>query len=495
MKITSSQQDGGDGDAGEIALLFAVFALSSTHPGQSSEESNPSDFQSYYQIASDMLTHIEGECQLDVIQAMLLLSMIDIENGDWETASILVGRATRMILLWHSGKHERIAPARESGSSALAKRVVLGCFILDTIIATYLQSLPHLRTLDMQGFLDFDEDGPDEWEQWVKKAQPSSTVSAAWPTQGLSHRQAPIRALSTFKEYAKLISVLNDGICKSFGKLVASQTDQENFVTKLEFWTSNLSRHNKIWIQDTSQAHKEPPPPTANLHLTYSIVLLYLQLSTSFTSGAGPITSNSRISSICDAALTSYKQAFGHYQWQGILRLLMRLGLHDHTAGEQSRYSIGQSDCLESDTTYQAASSMPHFPSDTQVIDLQPSLQELEMLPADSNFEQEANAASRLAFAMEEEVGRELRRGMIHAEPISGVFNPPEFPRERARDLPDDMSVDMPISMTTPFNNFHDGGTIESLLEELSAGNESDWSMTPSQFMYNLGFYDGEPNG
>lgn len=498
MKIASSQQDGGDGDAGEIALLFAVLALSSTHTSQTNDELNPSELQSHYQVSSNLLTYNEGACKLGQIQALLLLSMTDMARGDWETASILVGRATRMILLWRNGKPQRAATEAESGLFALAKRVTLGSFTLDTIIATHLQSLPHLRTQDVQGFLDFDEDGPDEWEQWVKKAQPGST---AWPTQGLSHQQAPIRALSTFKEYASLLSVLNDAICKCFGEPVVAQADQEDIMTKLDSWILNLSRHNKLWIQGTSQAYNESPPPTANLHLTYSIVLLYLRLLTSSTNHTIPLISSSKISNMCDATFTSYKEAFGHYQWQAIVQLLIRLRSHPHTADEMDCYTNDQKDYLASTTTRRAASSILQLPSDTQIISSQPSLGEMDMLATGANFEQEADAVSRLALAMEDGLCRGMQRGMMQVKPLPTVIDPPEFSEggvgddlPRCHDNPDDMSVDMAISMT-PFNNFQDAGTIESLLEELSSANKNDWAMTPSQFMYNLGFYDGEPDG
>jgi hypothetical protein len=491
MKIASSQEDGSGGDPTEIALLFAVMALVSTR-GLASDDVDQTDVQSRYQVASQMISNKESACSLDLIQVLLVLAMTDMARGKWEIASVLVGRATRTMLLWQNIIPERTGTATESGNSALAKRTTLGIFILDTMIAAHLRSLPHLRSRDIQGFLDFDEDGPEEWDQWVNKHHHGSI---AWPPQAPSHQQTPIRALSTFKEYARLLSVLNDAICSSF-RVVVGQSDQEKYMTALESWVLNVSRHNKLTTL-------QPPPPTANLHLTYATVLVYLRLLTDSSSlhHSPPLMYGSNVSSICAAALPAYKETFGHYQWQGILQLHIKLRSHTSTMDILGTdcYSTDQSDCLVPIITHHPASSILQTCSDAQIINPQLRLGEMDILATDSNFEQEAESASRAPFAMDDEFCH--RQGEImQIEAVSSAIDPHNLLEEPGRDdMPhchdntDNMSVDMTISMS-PFNHFQDAGTIESLLEELSSTNENDWAMMPSQFMYNLGFYDSEPN-
>lgn len=499
MKIASSQEDGCGGDPAEVALLFAVMAIGSTRR-LASDEVDQTDVQSHYQVASQMISYKETACRLDLIQVLLLLAMTDMARGDWETASILVGRATRTMLMWQNSKPEHKSTTIESGNPALAKRATLGSFILDTIIAAHLQSLPHLRSRDIQSFLDFDEDGPEEWDQWVSKHRASST---AWPPQALSHQQTSIRALSTFKDYARLLSVLNDAICSSF-RVVVAQPDQENYMTALESWVFNVSRHNKLTkLHAASQNYAKPPPPTANLHLTYTIVLHYLRLRTKSASlhNLPPLLYGSTVSSLCAAALTTYKETFGHHQWQGILQL--HINLQSHTDRMEvlgmDYYSSNQSHCSGPTTTHRTASSILQICCDTQTINPQLPMGGMDMLAAVSNIEQEAESTPRPAFAMENEFCHR-QGGIMQIEAISSEIEPHNRLEDPGRDeLPishdntDNVSVDMAISMS-PFNNFQDAGTIESLLEELSSTNENDWAMMPSQFMYNLGFYDSEPN-
>lgn len=499
MKIASSLQDEIEGDPGEIALLFAVMAVGSSHDDSThADTDDESDAQLHYQVALRTISCQKFDtCTLAMAQVLLLLSVVDMARGRWEAASNLVGRATRIIILWEDSKHEPSGTPSGKGFVALSKKVTIGCFILDTIVSTHLRILPHLRSQDIDRFFDFDEDGPDEWEQWVNKTQQLPTDIRL---QAPSHQQqTPLRTLSTFKEYARLLLVLNDAICTSFIKTVVSQGDQERFMAALESWVLNLSRHNKLTPQlARTQNSNKATPPTANLHLTYTMVLLYLEILAHSTRNDVPFSKGSQVSHICATALEAYEQAFGRYQCKGMLLLFAGLRSQTDTLESSSvaRYSTDQIDGLDIPTRYGIGSVGPPLNTD-QTFNPQSCLRDMEIL---ATYEPEQDLSLQTAFPQGNVFCSGHRNELMQVEEASPLINRRPHIRESdgddiayPHDDLDTMSVDMASSISH-FNRFQDAGTVESLLEELSSINDNDWAMMPSQFMYNLGFYDTEAN-
>lgn len=499
MKIASSLQDDIEGDPGEIALVFAVMAVGSSHDNPVHGDMDESDAQVQYQVALRSISCQKFDsCALTIAQVFLLLSIVDMARGRWEAASNLVGRATRIMLLWEDSKHEPLGTPSGNGLVALSKRVTLGCFILDTIASAHLRALPHLRSLDMDRFFDFDEDGPDEWEQWFNKTQ---QFPADIGLHALSHQQqTPLRILSTFKEYARLLLVLNDAICTAFLRTVVSQADQERFMAALESWVLNLPRHNKLTPQlARTQTSNKTTPPTANLHLTYAIVLLYLEILAHSTRNDAPFSKGSQVSHICATTLEAYEQAVGRYQCKGMLLLFTGLRSHTDTLESYSvaRYNTHQIDVLDIPTRYGIGSVGPR-PDIDQTLNQQSCLRDMDIL-ATCDPEQELTLPT--AFPQGNGFGSGHQNELMEVEEASPLINRrPQIGEMDGDDMActrndlDTISVDMASSMSQ-FNRFQDAGTVESLLEELSSINDNDWAMMPSQFMYNLGFYDTEVNG
>ncbi|KAK5044753.1 hypothetical protein LTR84_010527 [Exophiala bonariae] len=493
MKIASSSQDGLLEDDYEIGLLSAILATSSSYDSSINNNLIATDSQFHYESALQMIS-IEGNHAhaLSIAQILLLLSVVDMGRGNWTSASILVGRATRTVLLRNEKQSEISAANISSGSLALIKRVTLGSFILDTLISAHLQTLPHLRSQDVQNLFDFEEDGPDEWDQWINNAQSIHIDTRFQPS---SRQQIPLRALSTFKNYGSLCCILNDAICKSFIGHNFDQADGPGFTSILDSWVANLPKHIQLTPENVTIQFS---PPTANLYLNYSVVLLYLQLSPHSARKNPTRTGIRQASGVCAASLKAYKDAFGLYEWKALHELYTglqtRLGAFEPPY--TIRYHAGQGRSSDVSAKHGATSVLP-VSYDTRQSNVEPLAEGIN-----SSFagQQDIELSSHLARSQFEIFPR-----FQHSELMQGEANPLSNPQPHeevlaGHDMPlpsenfDSMSVDMTISLS-PFNRFQDAGTVESLLEELSSINENDWDMMPSQFMYNLGFYDTETKG
>lgn len=498
MKIASSSQDGIIDDDREIALLSAIMAVASSYGHETTSDLSETDAHLHYEVAFEIISHKDIlTYNIGIAQVLLLLSIVDMARGKWPSAWNFVGRATRTVLLSKDSKQEALANGDSSGVPALVKRVILGSFILDTIASMHLQTLPHLRSQDVQKCFAFEEDGPDEWDQWINKPHSIPTEICS---QASSHQQTPLRALSTFKDYGRLLLILNDAICTSFAAGYLDDADRENFMSSLESWVMNLPRHNQLIPENVRTC--TPPkltPPTANLHLNYAVVLLYLCLPKHSARNDMLCLRNVQVSALCTTSLKGYEEAFGLYQWKTLLELYT--GLRTPICALQSlgstHYNAGRGSISHSFTRV-GASPVLSIPYSTQSLQPEPFFRDIDN-----------SAAGKHDMGLSSQVGPPQRdlppylhhKDILQVEEMPSSINPQSHTEVLAEhDIPlsggnpDTMSIDMTVSLS-PFNRFQDAGTVESLLEELSSINENDWDMMPSQFMYNLGFYDTEIEG
>lgn len=133
----------------DLALLWAVLAYTSQQTDHESQERTPLEMLA---VARDLLP-AWGPFELGNVQALVLLTLLNIGLGQWKQASILVGIASRAAM--------QVRSNRPSGKRLGA--TTQACCILDTLIASHLMSRPHLRRSDFQGLENLEEDGSEDW--------------------------------------------------------------------------------------------------------------------------------------------------------------------------------------------------------------------------------------------------------------------------------------------------------------------------------------------
>jgi hypothetical protein len=137
----------------DLALLWAVLAYTSQQIDHQGLERTPAEMLA---VVRDLIPSW-GPFEPAHVQALVLLTLLNIGIGQWNQAYILVGIASRAGLQCRSSNSPR---SKRFGATLQA------CCIFDTLIAGHLVSQPHLRRSDLQDLEYLEEDGSEDWEPW-----------------------------------------------------------------------------------------------------------------------------------------------------------------------------------------------------------------------------------------------------------------------------------------------------------------------------------------
>lgn len=266
-------------DSGEHAAMWAVMALASVQNESSAawqriSTSHPDrpQSESLYSIARNLIPQ-ESECYgLGHIQALLLLSLVKIGQRKWSAAWTLVGHAVRIAL------YLRLDQPSPSGSRDIVdgkvnsrrRHVFLGCFALETLVASQTGHLPYLSRNEatVVGFLD--EDGLEEWHPW----EDLSILRAERTSSDLPRRE-PLHALSTFNHFISLLCILND-LCRRKRDRSTTLAQLELIVHDLQRWLSDLPVKYHVHPQADPSYHL--PPHLLCLHIAYQSIVTALYI-------------------------------------------------------------------------------------------------------------------------------------------------------------------------------------------------------------------------
>ncbi|KAH8169681.1 fungal specific transcription factor domain-containing protein [Sarocladium implicatum] len=154
------------------------------------------------------------------VQAMLILTMINIGRGDWQDAWGMIGRATRLAtyLKLSSPSSLPLQPPSASSAYGASRRshTLLACFVLETVLSTRLALPPHLRTEDLNPVETVDCSGMDEWEPWSGAVKASSEATM---------HHGPSFSASTF-----------NGLVDAAKLLQSTRTAQSALSSSMESW-------------------------------------------------------------------------------------------------------------------------------------------------------------------------------------------------------------------------------------------------------------------
>ncbi|CAH0051719.1 unnamed protein product [Clonostachys solani] len=268
--------------SGEICSLWAVLAYGSHQLLVVDPSATPSG-TSLYALARHMAGQAHAEYEAGHVHALLTLALLEISQKSWMNAWICVGRAVYIA----SGLG--IVPVRQGldmvNSDDSRQRLALGCFVLDTLIASQLGLRPYLQQNDFFDLGTLSSDGIEEWELW----RPITNMNA----QPAAFSPGPSRVLSTFNHFCYIVAILNSLSCSSDHKNETINPHQ--YLHRLEEWNDrNPLRDCFSIFKDPSRLVSEAPH-TLQLRLaamaTYAILSNQhsRQTNTTQETGASPM--------------------------------------------------------------------------------------------------------------------------------------------------------------------------------------------------------------
>ena len=197
--------------SGDHAVLWAVLAYAdlqfSVLDAKGPELNGPIDphwtSESLYSHARDLIPREEERFESGHVQALLILALCNIGQGRWQAAWLLSGHASRITVDLGLGKATKDCGQEMTGkqSHSRGRHVLLGCFVLDTLISARLGRTPYLCNLDVKSAGYLEEDGLEEWDPWVDCVKAVGGRAGAPPS--------PLRAISTFNALVRGLLVLN----------------------------------------------------------------------------------------------------------------------------------------------------------------------------------------------------------------------------------------------------------------------------------------------
>ncbi|CRG89914.1 hypothetical protein PISL3812_06953 [Talaromyces islandicus] len=194
-------------DSGDHAALWAILSYTTGQEYRGIQEHGQfvhdplGQAREFYSIARSLIPSEKDKFDLGHIQALLLLTLVNVGLEDWTAAWLLSGQAARMVEAMELPKN---LENHRSDEARQRKAVFMGCFIIESILSVRLSRSPSLRGYDAALTGQLEEDGLEEWNSWVD-VLPSH---AAFESINAPHR-GPLLALSCFNRLFELTSLLN----------------------------------------------------------------------------------------------------------------------------------------------------------------------------------------------------------------------------------------------------------------------------------------------
>jgi hypothetical protein len=208
-----------------------------------------------YNIARSLIPLEREAFELGHVKALLVLALFDMSQSAPETAWMVVGHATRIIVGLERNK---------SSQSLRFKHVFAGCFLLDTLISMQLRRRPYLQTLDVDQVGRVNEDGLEEWQPWA----------GCLDSEARNTSRTPVFSLSTFNNLVQIAGILGSMDSNN------STSSIQEVIGRTEMWKASLPptfdyiRNERVATPST--------PPALLLQLIYHCSSLVLFTSQSW---------------------------------------------------------------------------------------------------------------------------------------------------------------------------------------------------------------------
>lgn len=258
--------------SGDHAALWAILSYtvtqSYTDPG-TSVVGAISHAKEFYGVSRSLIPSEKERYELGHIQALILLTLVNVGLEDWTAAWLLSGQAVRMAIAMGLGD----LTDRSPDGSRQGKTVYLGCFVIDSLLSFRLSRCPAMSSSDLASVGLVEEDGLEEWNSWADVLPPSG------PSHGKHPRRGPLLALSCFNRLVELASVLNK-IARSFSTGYKTDALAQQLLMDLKQWDNTLPLGCRLIGPESiyPERHSALLPHQSYLGLTYVAALLWLYL-------------------------------------------------------------------------------------------------------------------------------------------------------------------------------------------------------------------------
>ena len=298
--ITLSRTTPGSGDH---AVLWAVMSYITGHikiGAQAHQQSGcPARAMEFYTRARNLIPTEKERFELGHVQALLLLTLVNIGLGDWSAAWLLSGQATNLAMSLQCDPSSVASACPPSQSNAL----VLGCFAVDTILAVRLKRSPHMRPEDVQvPFLE--EDGLEEWSAWVDLTFPSNGEDH--PSRKASVARGPSLSRSFFNRLVELSMLLNK-ITRQDPFASGTAAFCQSTLKDMQAWCAKLPPICRLGDIGLQAMQKVPPfllPHQTYVCLTHiaTISLLYTRFSSHLQCPSSTLEKSLQLATVIIAA-------------------------------------------------------------------------------------------------------------------------------------------------------------------------------------------------
>lgn len=260
--------------SGDHAALWAILSYTITQY-RTGPRTGPAGAvnlaEEYYAVSRNLIPSEKERYELGHIQALLLLTLVNMGLEDWTAAWLLSGQAVRMAIAMGLNTS---TDARRSDDLKQGKAVFLGCFVLDSLLSFRLTRCPAMSPNDLATVGLLEEDGLEEWNSWVDVLPPSGASHGKNPP-----RRGPLLALSCFNRLVELASVLNK-ISRNLSMGYKAASFAQQLVLDLRQWDDGLPLGCRLIGPESiyPERHSALLPHQSYLGLTYVATLLWLYL-------------------------------------------------------------------------------------------------------------------------------------------------------------------------------------------------------------------------
>ncbi|KAF2263791.1 hypothetical protein CC78DRAFT_544734 [Lojkania enalia] len=245
-------------DSAGHAELWSILALASVQEqsiGHSAQETSSMP-QRLYDIARSLIPLEPNTFELSHVKALLVLAVINMSQSAPEAAWLLIGHASRILLIL---EQKQSVPRSHPKFS----HVFAGCVLLDSILSMHLRQRSYLQHADLERFGKINEDGLEEWQPWTGCLDSETT-------SGYESARDPVRSLSIFNLMVEIIGIL------SINELTEHRTvvSHEN-MGRIERWKATLPPHFQYIQSEGAPVPSNPPSFLLLLVYTCSAIILF----------------------------------------------------------------------------------------------------------------------------------------------------------------------------------------------------------------------------
>ena len=260
--------------SGDHAALWAILSYTVTQ-SRSDPRTSPvgavSLAKEYYGVSRNLVPPEKERYELGHIQALLLLTLVNMGLEDWTAAWLLSGQAVRMAIAMGLGT---FTDTQRSDELRQGKAVYLGCFVIDSFLSFRLSRCPAMSPSDLASAGLVEEDGLEEWNSWVDVLPPTGV-----PHGKHTPRRGPLLALSCFNRLIELAGALNK-IARNLSTGYEAATFAQQLVMDLKQWDDTLPLGCRLIGPESiyPERHSTLLPHQTYLGLSYVATLLWLYL-------------------------------------------------------------------------------------------------------------------------------------------------------------------------------------------------------------------------